>query len=274
MENVTHDLMPIGRFAEASHLSIKALRLYDKVGLLSPTYVDDDSGYRFYGLDQLASAKLILLRRIDMPLAMISQVLEAEEQEAIALLEAYWQGVEDKVAKGRNVVTYLYKLLHGEEERMTYDVHSKQVPKMKAVSLCREVSIDELNNFLQNSIQLLTDYITAQDGEVMGFPMGIYHGEVNPDSDGPVEVCIPVKGDLQPRGEIEIRELVTTKAAYTNVTFDQAEFPQILQAYDAVYEWIQQNGHEIAGSPREIYLRGSKDIEPHESFIEIAWPYD
>ena len=83
------------------------------------------------------------------------------------MLEAYWQGVEGKVAKGVKVVSYLYKLLQGEEERMTYDVQTKQVPKMKVASICREVSIDELINYLQNSIQLLTEYITTQGGEVM-----------------------------------------------------------------------------------------------------------
>ena len=275
MGNITHDLMPIGRFAEASRLSIKALRLYDKVGLLPPIYVDHDSGYRFYSQDQLARAKLILLlRRIEMPLAMIPQVLETEEEEAIALLKTYWQGVEGKVAKGRKVVSYLYKLLQGEEERMTYDVHTKQVPKMKVVSICREVSIDELINYLQNSIQTLTESTTAQGGEVMGPPMGIYHGEVNEDSDGPVEVCLPVKGDVEPSGEIVTRELATSQVAYTNVTLDQAEFPQILQAYDAVYKWIQRNGHEITDSPREIYLRSSKGIDPDEAYIEIGWPYD
>jgi len=70
------------------------------------------------------------------------------------------------------------------------------------------------------------------------------------------------------------RELTTSKEVYTNVTFDQAEFPQILQAYDAVFKWIQMNGHKTTGSPREIYLRSSKGIDPDESFIEIAWPYD
>ena len=73
---------------------------------------------------------------------------------------------------------------------------------------------------------------------------------------------------------IVTRELATSKVAYTNLAFDQAEFPQILQAYDAVYKWIQRNEHEITGSPREIYLRSSKGIDPDEYFIEITWPYD
>ena len=39
------DLMTIGAFAGHTRLSAKALRLYDRLGLLSPARVDPDSGY-------------------------------------------------------------------------------------------------------------------------------------------------------------------------------------------------------------------------------------
>ena len=69
--------MPIGQFAAASRLSLKALRLYDENGLLPPTHVDPESGYRSYRIEQLKSATLIwLLRRAGMPLIEIRQVLD------------------------------------------------------------------------------------------------------------------------------------------------------------------------------------------------------
>jgi len=57
MEN----LLTIGEFAEATRLSPKALRLYAKHGLLSPTRVDNDSGYRYYRTEQLHVARVIAL---------------------------------------------------------------------------------------------------------------------------------------------------------------------------------------------------------------------
>ena len=41
------DLLPIGRFARATRLSVKALRHYDELGLLRPAFVDPSSGYRY-----------------------------------------------------------------------------------------------------------------------------------------------------------------------------------------------------------------------------------
>jgi DNA-binding transcriptional MerR regulator len=46
------DLMTIGAFAERTRLSAKALRLYDRLGLVPPARTDPASGYRFYSEDQ------------------------------------------------------------------------------------------------------------------------------------------------------------------------------------------------------------------------------
>jgi DNA-binding transcriptional MerR regulator len=72
-------LLSIGAFAHRSRLSLKALRLYDELGLLTPARVDPENGYRYYVAEQVDRARLIgLLRRLDMPLARIGRVLELE----------------------------------------------------------------------------------------------------------------------------------------------------------------------------------------------------
>lgn len=73
-------LMPIGKFARAARLSVKSLRNYDQSGLLPAAFVDPDSGYRYYRLEQLARADAIRsLRMVQMPLAMIAETLESDD---------------------------------------------------------------------------------------------------------------------------------------------------------------------------------------------------
>ncbi|HEX5671801.1 MAG TPA: MerR family transcriptional regulator, partial [Acidimicrobiia bacterium] len=72
MAHTPERLLPIGAFARKSRLSLKALRLYDEMGLLKPAAVDRSSGYRYYDESQVGVARLIaLLRRLEMPLAQI-----------------------------------------------------------------------------------------------------------------------------------------------------------------------------------------------------------
>jgi DNA-binding transcriptional MerR regulator len=52
--------MRIGEFAAFSDVSIRALRLYDRIGLLKPAETDGDTGYRYYLPEQMGSLNTIL----------------------------------------------------------------------------------------------------------------------------------------------------------------------------------------------------------------------
>jgi DNA-binding transcriptional MerR regulator len=52
-------MFTIGQFSRATHLSVKALRHYDDLGLLVPAAVDPASGYRRYQAAQTPAAHLI-----------------------------------------------------------------------------------------------------------------------------------------------------------------------------------------------------------------------
>ena len=81
MENPP-DALTIGRMARRSGLTAKALRHYDRIGLLTPAVVDADTGYRFYAADQVAQARLVqLLRSVDLPLEQVRQCLAVADDE-------------------------------------------------------------------------------------------------------------------------------------------------------------------------------------------------
>ena len=105
-------LLTIGAFARAARLSPKALRLYDRVGLLRPTSVNPTSGYRLYSPDQLEQAKLIAaLRRLGMPLSRIGDVLRSAR--AADEVAKYWQDVEAELRARRELASALIeRLLH------------------------------------------------------------------------------------------------------------------------------------------------------------------
>jgi DNA-binding transcriptional MerR regulator len=85
------ELLTIGSFARLSRLSLKALRLYDDLGLLPPAQVDPVSGYRLYHRDQLERARLVAwLRRLGMPLAQIRVITSLEPKAAADAVASYW----------------------------------------------------------------------------------------------------------------------------------------------------------------------------------------
>lgn len=77
MQPTDHELS-IGAFARRSRLSMRALRLYERIGVLKPVRVDASNRYRWYAERQLGVARLIgLLRSLDMPLAQVAEVIAA-----------------------------------------------------------------------------------------------------------------------------------------------------------------------------------------------------
>ena len=187
--------LSIGEFSVRSWLSPKALRLYQELGLLEPTAVDPDTGYRSYEAAQLERARLIaLLRRIDLPLAEVKEVLALEPPAAARRIAAYWEGVEAEHDAGRDLAGYVVDLLRG-KERVMYEVATRTVPERSL--LCRLSHVaDEQETFALGKA-FVAIFKERPQPLVAGVPflVLIYHGEVSRDSDGPVEFCRPVPGE-------------------------------------------------------------------------------
>jgi DNA-binding transcriptional MerR regulator len=71
-------LLSVGRLARRAGLTAKALRHYDRIGLLRPVTVDPGTGYRWYHPDQVAEARLIWrLRSVELPLDQVRVAIVA-----------------------------------------------------------------------------------------------------------------------------------------------------------------------------------------------------
>jgi DNA-binding transcriptional MerR regulator len=116
----TDTLMPIGRFARLSGLSIKALRHYDELGLLRPAAVDAGSGYRSYAADQVERAETIrLLRRLELPLDDVATVLATSDSAKLrSVLLDHQRRTATRSAELRSVLQRLQPLLDGKEPIM------------------------------------------------------------------------------------------------------------------------------------------------------------
>jgi DNA-binding transcriptional MerR regulator len=241
------DLVPIGAFAAAARLSQKALRLYDANGLLPPARVDANTGYRYYRLEQVPQGRMIaLLRAAGMPLEEIRSFVADPSPER---LDAFEAALADELDHRRRVLDYLRWSLAPREESM-FDVRTKSVSEQRYVSRSTHTRVDGLERFIVGSIDELT-----REVERAGSPFVLYHGAVNEQDDGPVEVCVPAAdgNHVLPAGEV----------AFTRVPVSHQQFPEILEPYDAIWSWAKQHGRQLDGPAREIY---------HDEQWEIAWP--
>jgi DNA-binding transcriptional MerR regulator len=241
--------MPIGEFAKRSRLSYKALPLYDFMGLLAPAFVDEGSSYRYYSEEKVEKAKLIgLLRQLEMPLNHIAEVLTLQGDEASRVIALYWQGVEADVKVKRKLVHYLETYLEGKGETM-FEIQTRHVPEQKVLTMQRNVYVKDLSNFIREACETIYTHLGKLGIRSEQPNFVVYHGEVNEDSDGPVEVCIPFTGGLEPEGQMRIRLEPAHQEAYTRITKAQVAFPRILEAYDAIAKYLREQGKTKTDAP-------------------------
>lgn len=54
------NLLSIGEVAKIKGVSVKSLRYYGEIGILQPAYVNEETGYRYYSIEQLTLIDLII----------------------------------------------------------------------------------------------------------------------------------------------------------------------------------------------------------------------
>ncbi len=267
------DHLTIGAFASRSQLSPKALRLYDRQGLLVPAAVDARSGYRFYTEAQLVTARLISrLRQLDMPLAVVRAIVEQPPDRQADLLAEWWDDLEARFNARRELMTWLLISLSGRAiPADRFDVAEREVPAMTVLCEQRHVNAIELPTWLASRSVYLVE-AARQHGGLMGRVFVVYHGEVSEDSNGPVEICVPVDPDQAVGLLLPTRVEPAHREAYTPLRKLQVAYPQILTAYDAVEQWVVTHGRRVSGPPREVYAHEFSKAGPDDQALDVAFP--
>ena len=266
--------LTISAFASASRLSVKALRLYDELGLLPPARVDLSNGYRFYSSAQFGDARLIArLRQLGLPLSDIRTVLDAPPARRAEEVRTHWARVQAEHARREELARYVLATLQGDSLMTAYTVQTRFVPSQPVATLTHRVTADELPQTIAAGMSELHRQLAAQGAAPTAAPFVIYHGEVNADSDGPIELCQPYAGALQPTGELTLREEPAHHEAFVTLTQAEFQFPSILSAYDDAESSARAHGESGPLHCREVYPYDWDRLNEDDVAGEVAWPY-
>lgn len=270
--------MTIGEFAALTRLSPRALRLYDAIGLLPPADTDPFSGYRFYLPEQVERARRIrMLRDAGLPLPQIGELLAMPGPDAARAVREHWAEVDFEHAARRRLVSHLADLLE-EGTTAVHEIHTREVPEQKVLSTQRNVLAKDLPQLIQGAGDEIISYLGMQQVPPSGPAFVIYHSEVTEESEGTVEVCVPFTGNVEPDASgtysLGVRVEPAHTEAYARITKAEVRYPAILQAYDAVAQWLLAQDRRAAGPPREVYFAHWGAIGDDEPACDVAFPTD
>ena len=244
-------MLKIGEFSKMSQLTVKALRFYEKEGLLLPAALDSLTGYRMYETSQLAmAARIRTLRHLGFSLGEIKMLqCGADIRKMLAAKAA-------ELEKQRSDLgfrlTAIKRML--EEDPMKYRVEEKTIPSM--LVYCAETTLESYGDAMR--------WIPALGQRVR---------ELNPSltcANPPYEFCEYLDGEycehdvrirhseavMEPGKENELITFRTIPATRVLSILHRGPYDQLGEAYAFLMEYAESNGYVCADLARECYIDG------------------
>ena len=270
------DLIPIGRFAQITHLSVKALRIYAHEGLLQPMYVDPESGYRYYTLAQAAlAARIRLLRLVDMPLEEIRAVLQASDLEAVQThLTTHQQRITDRIARDQQSLLLLQRVRDHPDAFLSFEVQIKEVLDQPLLSLSVHAVYGTFGQTIRSAFGALIAFAIGAGIYTPDQPPLIILHQYTPQEaqkEGTAfEVCLPIPHLIESsQGIVSTLLPGGVVASVVHV----GPYHELELIYPILGAWIEAHRYVIAGSPRNLILTNHTLVtDPAGYQTEVQWP--
>lgn len=241
----------IGDFSKISRMSIKTLRYYHEIGLLSPTRIDSQSGYRYYDESCLERARVIeVLKALKFSLNDIRDIVQSydDDSDVVHIMKNKLEEVNVKIAEYREIQAKLNAFIKNEE--------SGNMPNN------REIVVKNVTDIFIASIRFKGTYsdVGLHIGKLFkycgrfaaGKPFSLYYDREYKEDDADIEICLPISREIN-KDEVKSRVL---KGGQVISVIHQGPYETIGQSYKVVLDYVNKNGIKTSLPSREIYLKG------------------
>lgn len=267
-------LLRIGDFSKLAKITTKTLRYYDEVGLLKPSFVDDNNGYRYYDPKQLLDInRIIALRQVGLSIDKIKKVIDCKSNKEIAeIYQANKINIENEIKLLQDKLSRINYLLDDINitNQADYQVTLKNIPQhtfyyeQGFVSGFEDISkfiLKTINKFKQSNVKFLSpaySFIAYLDNEYKERDLKIEYAQA---------VELPAKFNYNKN------QFKTNDATLLACIFHKGSYERLPKTYGYIMDWIDKNSYSMIDSPREIYIKGSFDtLNVDEWVTEIQVP--
>jgi DNA-binding transcriptional MerR regulator len=265
----------IGDFSRLTHITVKALRYYDEIGLLKPVKVDQFTGYRYYSAEQLPRLNYILaLKDLGLSLediAMLAQnsLSPAQMRDIFILKKAE---LIRRVADEQKQIERVEKLLkHLEQEgKMSdYQITLKKLEPMLIASVRDTLpTYGDCGPLFGEIYKYLAKKFVFKPA---GPPLMLIYDPEYKERDVDVEIAVPVTKAIKGSGRVKVDELPAVAEAACTVY--KGAYSGINAGYQALMAWCEANGYQPLSPCREIYFTSPNDLDdPSKNVTEIQFP--
>ncbi|HEX4219551.1 MAG TPA: MerR family transcriptional regulator [Acidimicrobiales bacterium] len=258
--------LAIGDFSRATHLSIKTLRHYHRIGLLEPADVDPATGHRRYTTDQIPSAQVIRrFRSLDMPLEEIHAVITTPDLTARnELIAGHLDRLESTLARTQEAAASLRDLLRPPIDAAPLAIEHRRIPATPAAAVSEVIDVKEASAWYQGALGELHAVLAAQKLAPAGSGGAMYATDLFTHERGEATVFVPC--DESVRGTGRVTALVVPEVELAVAVHLGPHTGEVDRAYGSLATYVADHALAVEGPIREYYVVG-----PHETLDEDLW---
>ena len=261
-------MLKIGDFSRLSHLTVKALRFYEKEKILIPASVDEWTGYRFYETSQLEdAARIKACRQMDLSIDEIRAIMSGADM--MQVLSDKAKALSDQREKIDAILSRIHHIL--EDKEMKYQVTEKVIPA--AIIFYSETVLENYSDIMQwipslgeECRKLNPDLrCTEPEYEFCEYPDGEYKEHDIQIRHNQAVTSRGVENDI-----IRFRDIPETKVLSI---YHKGPYDNIGEAYAYIMKYAEDNGYQPTGLTRECYIDGIWNKESVDDWLtEIQLP--
>ncbi len=247
--------MLISEFARLGQVSVRMLRHYDVVGLLTPDHTDPVSGYRSYSPGQLpALNRIVALKDLGFTLAQVDRLVhdDLDVGELRGMLRLRRAQLENEARAVETRLTAVELRLHmiEEEDAVSPDYTVKTVPAVRLVARTATVPGERLGQQIEPLFEAVAEPLRHISGS-LSTPIATY---AETDDGMDVVVGYAYEGPA-PEGcqVIDLPEVTAVCGVHLG------EMSRIQESWQRLHRWVAANGYASAGPSRESYVQAETD---------------
>ena len=242
--------LKIGEFSRLGRVTVRALRHYEEIDLLTPEIVDRDTGYRYYSVGQLQKIfSITKLKSMGYSLEEIRDLWDDEQHFPTV------ESLEEKIRKCEDELAVLK-----ERKRMLKAVVASQ----KKLHKMEKVYFESLPAITVASHRtIIPSFCECPEP---GYCYTIEHGGYKP-QDIDIEYCEKVTKKGTDSALIKFKDIPAVPLAACLKVF--GPYDKLYDNYVELFAYLEKEGYKIAGVPRAVYIDGIWNQEDADKWLTI-----
>ena len=262
----------IGDFAIITRLTVKTLRYYHEEGLIEPSRIAFDSGYRYYNSELINTARIIgILREWGFSIREIREILQkySDDSDLVEIVKKKKAEITEKIIKLKNIDKELSLLIqYGKENenmKENQEIIIKDVNEIRIISITYRGKYSDCGKYMGKLFKIAGSKVA---GTVFNRYLDEGYEEI-----ASVEVCLPVKKEIKN----EVVENKVLPAGRVISTIYIGPYDKIGRAYQRLIDYRNKHSLIVTSHNREIYIKGPGMVfrgNPGKYVTELQMPIE